>query len=59
MLFDKFFEVGILVIGLLYVGDLYFDSIIELIRVGKEIQDEEDEKKEDEERKELTKHLYA
>lgn len=59
MIFDVFFEVGLLIIGLLYVGDMIFDSVIDLIRIGREIEDEDKEKKEDEERKTLTQHLYS
>ena len=59
MIFSVFFEIGLIILGLLYVGDMIFDSIIDLIRVSKDIQDEENEKKNDDERKELTRHLYA
>ena len=59
MLFSKLFELGLFIIGLLYVGDMYFDSCIELIRVTKEIDEDEKDKERDEELKEMTKHMYS
>lgn len=59
MIFDKFFEAGILVITSFYVLNLWFDSIIDLIRVGREIDEDEKDKSKDEELKQMTKHLYA
>ena len=59
MIFSFTFEIGLLVLGLLYVGDLYFDSVIELIRIGNIIDEDDKNKAKDEELKELTKHLYS
>ena len=59
MLFSNLFELGLFILGLLYVGDLYLDSFIELIRINKEIDEEDEAKKHDEELKELTKHIYS
>lgn len=59
MLFDKFFEIGLLILGLLYVGDLYLDSIIDIVRLSKEIDEEDNDKKHDEEVKKLVQHLYS
>ena len=41
MLFDVFFEVGLLVIGLLYVIDMYIDSAIHMIEISHDIEIEE------------------
>ena len=41
MLFSTMFKVGLLVIGLLYVIDLYFDSVIHLIEISHDIEIEE------------------
>ena len=59
MIFDVFFEIGLLVLGLLYVGDMYFDSILHLVEIGNDMEDKEKEEKEDKEREELCKHLYS
>ena len=59
MLFSLTFEIGLLVIGFLYVGHLYFSDVIDLINVGREVEKEEKEKKHDEELSTLSKHLYS
>ena len=38
---------------------MYFDSVIELIRVTKEIDEEEKDKVHDEELKKLSEHMYS
>lgn len=59
MLFSFTFEVGLLILGLLYIGDLYFESFINLIQVSNDIEKDEKDKHEDDELKEMTKHLYS
>ena len=59
MLFSYGFEIGALVLGLLYIGHLYFKDVIELIEISKDIDNNEQEKQEDEKLKKLTKHLYS
>ena len=51
------FEIGLLVLGLLYIGDMYFDSVIDLIRVGHDIQ--ETEKNNEHEVSEIVQHMYS
>ena len=53
------FEIGLLILGFLYIGDMYFNSIIDLIQVMKDISDEDEEKQKDAELKEISKHLYS
>ena len=57
MIFSLTFEIGLLVLGFLYVADMYFDSIIDLIRIGHEL--EETEKNNDNEISEIVKHMYS
>ena len=59
MLFSFTFEIGLLVLGLLYIGDLYLDSFINLMQVSKDIENEEKDKRDDDELKNLTKHIYS
>ena len=63
MLFDKFFEWGLLILGLLYIADMYFDSIIHLIEVNNDIEERDEAKAKEENEKEklekLTQHLYS
>ena len=59
MIFSIWFEIGLLFLGVLYVGDLYFDSFINLIQICRDIDEDNKNKAKDEELKELTKHLYA
>ena len=59
MMFSNLFEVGLLILGLLYVGDLYLDSIIDIVRLTHEINEEDEDKKHDEELKKIAQHLYS
>ena len=59
MLFSLGFEIGALVLGLLYVADLWFESIIHLYEVNQDVEEKEKEEKEDKEREALCKHLYS
>ena len=59
MLFSYGFEIGALVLGLLYIGHLYFKDVIELIEISKDIDNDEQEKQEDEKLKNLTKYIYS
>ena len=59
MLFSYGFEIGALVLGLLYIGHLYFKDVIELIEISKDIENEEHEKQEDEKLKKMTKYIYS
>ena len=59
MIFDVFFEVGLLILGGLYIADMFLDSIINLIQVSRDIDEDDKNKAKDEELKELTKHLYS
>ena len=59
MLFSNLFELGLFILGLLYVGDMYLDSIIEIMRLTHDLDEEEESKENDEELKELSKHLYS
>jgi len=59
MIFDVFFEVGLLILGGLYIADMFLDSIINLIQVSRDIDEDDKNKVKDEELKELTKHLYS
>ena len=58
-LFDKFFEIGLLVLGGLYIADMFLDSVINLIQVCKDIDEDDKNKEKDDKLKELTKHLYS
>ena len=53
------FEIGLLVLGLLYVGDMYLNSIIDLIQVSKDIDEEEKDKEHDRQLEKLSKHMYS
>ena len=59
MLFSFTFEIGVLILGFLYVGDMYLDSIINLIQITNEIDKDEKDKQEDDDLKKLTKHMYS
>ena len=59
MLFSFTFEIGLLILGFLYIGDLYLDSIIDLIQTTNEINESEQEKQENDKLKNLTKHIYS
>ena len=59
MIFDVFFEIGLLILGGLYIADMFLDSVINLIQVSRDIDEDDKNKAKDEELKELTKHLYS
>jgi hypothetical protein len=59
MIFSTWFEIGLLVLGGLYIADMFLDSIINLIQVSRDIDEDDKNKAKDEELKELTKHLYS
>ena len=59
MLFSFTFEIGVLILGFLYVGDMYLDSFIRLFEITNEIEKDEKDKQEDEDLKKLSKHLYS
>ena len=59
MLFSFTFEIGLLILGLLYIGDMYLDSVINLIQITNEIDKEEKDKQDDEDLKKLSKHIYS
>ena len=59
MLFSIGFEISLAVIGFLYVGHLYFSDVIDLIQIGKDIDDKEKEKQNDDELRQISKHLYS
>ena len=53
------FEIGLLILGLLYIGHLYLDSIIDLIQTTQEIERNEEEKARDDDLKKITKSMYS
>ena len=57
MIFSIFFEIGLLVLGFLYVADMILDSIIELIKAGNDL--EEHEKNNDQQISEIVQHMYS
>ena len=57
MIFDKFFEVGLIIIGLLWVADQILDSLIHFYDITIELQLKEMEMKEPE-MPENVKHMY-
>ena len=59
MIFSNIFELGLFILGLLYVGNMYLDSCIDIVRLNHEIDEEEEDKKHDEEVKKLVQHLYS
>ena len=59
MLFSFTFEIGLLVLGLLYVGDMYFESFISLIQTTNEMTKEDKDKQDEKQLIEMTKHLYS
>ena len=56
MLFTFTFEIGILVIGFLYVVHLYVNDIIDLLQVTNDIEESDKEKKEF---SDMAKRLYS
>lgn len=59
MIFDRFFEWCLFILGLLYIGDMYLDSFIHLIEVNNDIEEQAEEKAKDEELQKLAQHLYS
>ena len=59
MIFSNLFELGLFILGLLYVGNMYFDSCVHLMEVMNDINDDEKDKQHDEELKQLTQHIYS
>ena len=59
MIFSFTFEIGLLILGFLYIGHLYLDSIIDLIQVSNEIERNEEEKAKDEELKKISKSMFS
>ena len=59
MLFSFTFEIGLLILGFLWVGDMYLDSVINLIQITNEIDKDEKDKQDDEDLKKITKHIYS
>ena len=59
MLFSFAFEIGLIILGLLYVGDMYLDSFIRLFEITNDMEKDEQEKQEDDKLIKLTKHLYS
>ena len=59
MLFSFSFEIGALILGVLYIGHLYFSDVLELIQIGREVEKEEKDKQNDVELREMTKHIYS
>ena len=56
MLFSLVFEIGALILGLFYIGHLYFTDIIDIIELTRDIDKEEKETKQI---SEVTKRLYS
>ncbi len=59
MIVDTFFEIGLLILGLLYVGDMYLDSVIRMIEIANEMDEKAKEESNDKELEELSKHMYS
>ena len=59
MIFSVFFEIGLLVLGALYVLNLWFDSFLHAAEVNNDLEDRDKEKADDKKRAELTQHLYS
>ena len=59
MLFSGPFEIGLIILGLLYVGDMYLDSFIRLFEITNDMEKDEQEKQEDDKLIKLTKHMYS
>ena len=59
MLFSIGFEISLAVLGFLYVGHLYFSDVIDLIQIGRDMDEKEKEKQNDDELHQMTKHLYS
>lgn len=55
MLFSLFGEIGLVIIGALYVLDLWFDSCVNLIEISNKNNDEDKDK----ELPEAIKHMFS
>ena len=55
MIFSTMFEVGLLVLGFLYIVDMFIDSCIHLVEINHDIEENAKEK----EIPESIKHLYS
>lgn len=59
MLFSFTFEIGALILGLFFIGHLYFQDVIDLIQTTQEIEKDEEEKARDEELMKISKSMYS
>lgn len=59
MIFSVFFEIGLLVLGFLYVANMWFDSIIHAAEVSNEMDEKNKEAENDKTREQLCRHLYS
>ena len=59
MIFSFTFEIGLLILGLLYIIHLYFQDVIDLIETTNEIEKEENEIAKDEELKKISKSMFS
>ena len=59
MIFSFTFEIGLLILGLLYIIHLYFQDVIDLIETTNEIERNEEEKAKDEELKKISKSMFS
>ena len=59
MIFSFTFEIGLLILGLLYIIHLYFQDVIDLIETTNEIERKEEEKAKDDELIKISKTLYS
>ena len=55
MLFSLTGEIGLLVIGFLWIGNKWFDSFIDLLNIMKDVNDEQKQK----ELPDSIKHIYS
>lgn len=59
VLFSKMFEIGLLVLGFLYIGNMYLSTIVDIIQLGRDIDDDEKEKQKEKELESFTHRLYS
>ena len=59
MIFSFTFEIGLLILGLLYIIHLYFQDVIDLIETTNEIEKEDELKAKDDELIKISKTLYS
>ena len=59
MLFSRLLEIGLLILGFLYIGHLYFQDVIILIETTNDIEKDEEEKAKNDELKKITKSMYS